>query len=421
MREHHDFLKTKTLYSLIKHIMAGSKNEMTAIFESGKGNKLKIALPEVEKTPQVLEAYWCDKDQVKTTVLEHKSKAYVLIKGANLDGKKIKFEAYETDFGPMNDDFIHEYEWTFSGTEMLYSFNVTPKMFVKGEEDLVHFYFTLAIEEDDAVTFCYSDDEYLKFHLVRYVPGVLSALGWNTGSALQDEWFSRAKTTDPDSTNPDQSIVKMSWALGFARVKTVHDAMITNKIWVSTKGKPALVKEIQRMVTDGKVTVPKKEGDSTAFGIFSNSIIDHDDQKIPTFDKYHYQESKFKPGVWDNTTTDLDDLTAALANFVFRMSAGGTITKTKTGYTVHVTKVATYIRDSFDFIDPGWASQDLGYWNIAKNKVSKTPGVISSGYRLIENSSYQNYQDEFDIGGDFRLFSDIKFTTVNDSFNVSTV
>ena len=407
--------------------MAGSKNEMTATFQSGKGSPLKIYRPKLEKTPKILEAYWCDENEAKTTLLAHKANAYVLIKAENLDGKKVTIKVFEYDTGESNDDFIHEYEWTYSRTNMRYFLDVSPEMFVKGEEDLVHFYFTLAIEDADPVPYCNADDKHLKIHLVRYVPEIMTSLGWDVGAKLQDEWFGREANDDPDLVEPDLSIVKMDWALGFSDAKAAHDSIFTRKLWVSTNGKPALIKEIKRMVTDGIVTLPTKAGSSAEFGVFRNSVITHKHKKapkagrIPTFDKYHYNESPYNEGYMSALFSSLDGLTAGLANFVFRMSSGGTITKTETGYTIKVTKVATYVRDSFDFIDEDETDpQTLGYWNMEKQKVSKTPGVISSGYRHIENPSYRNYRDEFNMGGDYRLFSDLKYTTVSDSFDVTT-
>ncbi len=374
--------------------------------------KIKIKLPKVIKKAEILEAYWSDEKGIKINVLDYNKKAYIRIKSKNIFKKIITLRVYESDIGPMNDDFIWEDELSLKNNDAILSFNLTPNMFVKGEEDLVNFYFTLQIEDQDEKEFNNNKKEYLKVHLVRYVPGVLKALGWNKGAELQEEWFSRQASSNPDSNNPNLSIITMNWILGFTSAKTLLSSMITQKIWVNTAGKRALLSEIKRMIKDNEVTIPINEGSSSSFGVFNNTIINYKNKRIPKFDKYHYQERAFAPGSFST----LDDLTAALANFVFRMSSGGTITKNKDNYTIQIIKVATYVRDSFDFIDPGWASQNLGYWNIQENKVVKFS--LGSGYRLIENSSYQNYRSEFQMGGDFRLYSDIHYTNTNDTFDV---
>ncbi|KAA1242358.1 DUF6402 family protein [Aquimarina sp. RZ0] len=381
---------------------------LQAMAESGA----PVPAPEETADPEIIEAYWVDKDMNKETTLDYNEKARIRIKTENAQGKKIKVKVYESDFGPMNDDFIWEHEWTLQNSDAILSFNITPNMFIKGEEDLVHFYFTLQIEDLDEEEFSNDDADYLKVHLVRYVPRVLEALGWNKGAELQEEWFSRQPSNNPDVNDPNLSIITMDWVLGFTSAQTLHTSMIAQKIWANSAGKRALLSEIKRMASDGEITIPTTDEASTNFGVFDTSLITYKNRRVPKFDKYHYQERAFAPG----TFSSLDDLTAALANFVFRMSSGGTITKTKDNYSIQINRVATYVRDSFDFIDPGWASQNLGYWNIEENKVVKL--AIGSGYRLIENSSYQNYRDEFQMGGDFRLYSDIHFTNTNDTFEV---
>lgn len=378
-----------------------------------------VPAPEETVDPEIIEAHWVDKDMNKETTLNYGEKARIWIKTENAVDRKIILKVYESDFGPLNDDFIWQHEWNLKNKDTVLSFNITPNMFIKGEEDLVHFYFTLQIEGQDEEEFCNSDDEYLKVHLVRYVPGVMRALGWNVGAALQDEWFSRPSSATPSSNTPDLSIVKIDWVLGFNRAKTVYDVMINNKVWVSAKGKIALIKEIKRMHSDGKINYPTTQGSSTSFGVFDRSIITYRGAKIPTFDKYHYQESPANIDVWGTTDDDLDDLYAALANFVFRMAAGGSITKKKDHYQITVNTAVFYVRDSFDFIDGGFVgilmSQPLGYWNIEENKVTVDN---EDGYRYINNESYRDYRAAMGIGGDFILFSDLKYVTVNDSFQV---
>lgn len=378
-----------------------------------------VPAPEETAEPEIIEAYWVDKDMNKETTLDYNEKARIRIKTENALGKKITVKVYESDFGPMNDDFIWEHEWTLENSDTILSFNITPNMFIKGEEDLVHFYFTLQIEDLDEEEFSNDDADYLQVHLVRYVPKVMRALGWNIGAALQDEWFSRSASANPTSNTPDLSIVKMDWALKFDRARTVYNTMVNGKVWVSTRGKIALVKEIKRMHSDGKINYPTTENSSTSFGVFDRSIITHSGVEIPTFDKYHYQESPANIDAWSTTDEDLDDLYAALANFVFRMAAGGSITKKKHHYEISVNTVVFYVRDSFDFIDGGFVgtlmSQPLGYWSIKENKVTTEN---KDEYRYINNESYRDYRAAMGIGGDFILFSDLKYKTVNDSFQV---
>ena len=378
-----------------------------------------VPAPEETAEPEIIDAYWVDKDMNKETTLDYGEKARIQIKTENAQGKKIAVKVYESDFGPLNDDFIWEHEWILENSDAILSFNVSPNMFVKGEEDLIHFYFTLQIEGQDEEEFSNDDADYLKVHLVRYVPNVMRALGWHKGAALQDEWFSRSPSATPKTNLPSLSIIKMDWALGFERAKAVHDVMMANKVWVNTDGKIGLIQEIKRMRSDGKVSYPTIVNSSTSFGVFDSSIITYRGQQVPTFDKYHHQELALRESAWSTTDEDLDDLYAALANFVFRMAVGGSITKKKNHYLITVKTVVTYVRDSFDFNDGGLVgtlmSQPLGYWQMEQNKVTTS---YKNGYRYINNESYQDYRAEIGIGGDFIVFSNLKYTTTNDTFEV---
>lgn len=380
----------------------------TSTFEDGEINSVTGDIDD----PIILEAYWSDGKGNPITVLDYNKQAHINVKSKNIINEKITLRVYEND--PFDDDHIYTTKYTTEYDEFVMSFDVTPNMFVKGEEDLVHFYFSLQIEDQDKVEFCNSNSKYLKIHLVRYVPSVMKTLGWNKGAALQEEWFRRKPTKNIDE-NPDFSIITMDWVLGFTVPNNIYNLMITEKIWINTDGKIALLAEINKMVTDGEIIIPTIEGTSVNFGVFEKTLTPHKNIKVPKFDKYHYQERKYDVlGIF----RPLDDLTAALARFVFRMCSGGTITKNKDNYTILINKVAIYLRDSFDFIDPGWSSQNLGYWNIKKNKVWKTNIQTTPEYRLIENSSYQDYAKEFKMGGDFRLYSDLKYTDTNDTFEI---
>lgn len=389
---------------------------LQALAESGA----PVPAPAETEEPEIINAYWVDKDINKETTLDHGEKARIRIKTENALDKKIILKVYESDFGPMNDDFIWQHEWKLKNKDTVHSFNITPDMFIKGEEDLVHFYFTLQIEDEDEEEFCNSNADYLKVHLVRYVPDVMRALEWSVGAALQDEWFSRPSSATPETNTPNLSIVTMDWALGFQRLKTVYDTLIQQKIWINTDGKDALVREIKRMQIDGKISIPTIEGSSISFGVYDSNIITHKGRKITEFDKYHYQERPFDQFP---LTAPLDDLTASLANTVFRLGAGGVLKKEKDGYRIEVKKVYIYLMDSFNYIDDSYPnkirSQDLGYWKIEANDVIGLSGMIRPGYRKINNYSYNTYREEMGIGGDFNVYSDLRFINTNDSFKVS--
>ena len=391
---------------------------------------------EIEKIPEIITAYWVDADGKKATKLPYGTDTIgIYIKGKNLSGKEAKIRVFDSDWGPFNDDHIIDIKEKLTGDEKVIPLDFTEKHFVEGEkaddfhndntEDSLQLYFTIEIEDYIKEEYCNEDEEQLNVHVVKYIPRIMKKIGWEMGFALQEEWFARKSNEKPQENEPLMNVITMDWVLGFSRAKEVYDSLVssTQKLWVSKLGKKALIQEIKRMIEDGHVSLPRKIHETSPFGVVKQNVVNYEHSskgkmQVPLFDKYHYQEKEFEESLFDTFWNNkLDDLYAALANFVFRMCSSGTITRNNNSYTISVKKVHVYVRDSFDFIDDGLLmSQPLGYWNIAGQEVNARPKY---GHRLIKNSSYQEYRKEFDKGGDFILFSDLKSIDVQDSFNVS--
>lgn len=146
---------------------------------------------------------------------------------------------------------------------------------------------------------------------------------------------------------------------------------------------------------------------------------------------------------------DIDDLYGSLGNFgLYAAITKCTITKitnhmvTPNHYTVHVTEVGIYMRDTYDFN----GNQYLGHWNFEGLDIDSAGGIwnqldnidkkkklqwINSEYKvphwsdttsnLVEafgNTDYQTYRNEKSTGGDLLLFSDVKIIPVDTKFSV---
>jgi hypothetical protein len=100
----------------------------------------------------------------------------------------------------------------------------------------------------------------------------------------------------------------------------------------------------------------------------------------------------------------LDDLTAALARFTFRIVVAGRVEPdASTGrFRVTVTDVGVHVRDSFDFN----GSQALGCWNVCTNDV----GRIVCGGVDINNTDFDAFRKASGRGGDLKVLSDVKAT-----------
>lgn len=100
--------------------------------------------------------------------------------------------------------------------------------------------------------------------------------------------------------------------------------------------------------------------------------------------------------------TDLDDMSAALGNFVFRVVIAGEVAPIakSTRHRVTITEIGVYIRDSYDFN----GSQFLGFWDDKDNTVSMVNPLSGSS---VSNEDFCNWRTKTGNGGDFLVFSDV--------------
>lgn len=78
----------------------------------------------------------------------------------------------------------------------------------------------------------------------------------------------------------------------------------------------------------------------------------------------------------------------------------------KTGGTthrVHITQLGVYIRDSYDFND----DQPLGNWGPDEVRMMPSPRLA-----MVENASFRRWRREYKRGGDFIIFSDVRWEPV---------
>jgi hypothetical protein len=105
---------------------------------------------------------------------------------------------------------------------------------------------------------------------------------------------------------------------------------------------------------------------------------------------------------------DLDDMTAALGNFVFKVAVAGDLERPPGSSSTRVTirSVGVFIRDSFDFND----FQFLGFWDDATKRVSMVDPFLGEA---VYNSSFRSWRSANGRGGDFLVLSDVKQTPLS--------
>jgi hypothetical protein len=109
----------------------------------------------------------------------------------------------------------------------------------------------------------------------------------------------------------------------------------------------------------------------------------------------------------DFGVSDLDDMTAALGNFAFRVVVAGEVEPLtgRGGHRVTIRQVGVYVRDSFDFN----GDQFLGYWDDSDNSVSMMNPFSGTG---VSNADFRAWRTANSRGGDFLVFSDVKLTSL---------
>lgn len=284
------------------------------------------------------------------------------------------------------------------------------------------------------------------------LPGIMDKAGWTVGATLMKKWFENGgrvmnreeKTGDIDSRKypphlVDTTSVTMRWALSFPRIKKAYSKIFGSKGVIKSapplyESRAAQMQLVRRLARAGKFrTLPDAFGDLTSHVLDINEMWQfqrHEPASGPEYVKTWLKDSaKGDP--------DLDDMWAALANFLFKIAGQGfvtpkiAITHTESGsnvevlyYEISVTKIGVYIRDTYDFNE----YQYLGHWSKALTPPARvhpathfidgkvTKGPCPDDYVPVENESFRLHRDLTAKGGDLLVFSDVAITSLKKSF-----
>ncbi|GAA0872269.1 hypothetical protein GCM10009117_14160 [Gangjinia marincola] len=298
--------------------------------------------------------------------------------------------------------------------------------------NILEFSFAILIEGEETEV-----ADVVEVHFVRYVPQLMGIKGFSNAEGLQRIWFTRGSNINKDSVDPEIDAVTFSWATSeSSQVRTEANQFIRAtenalNAWTNTAPKRSLKAEINRMVTDGKMSLPASQGSKTSFGVTSKAIITHRGEKMPEYEKYYFNSKSFS-GFFDMgvhfMTDGLDDFVASLANFNFHMYAKGELVYNEPGLIsnasvqVNVKQLGIYIKDSYDFIDddPSAASQELGFWRIDSRDAITIERTRDnpSGFFEVTNKSYRDYRDAHQMGYNYHLYSTVKLESINANFKL---
>ncbi|WP_024645394.1 DUF6402 family protein [Pseudomonas syringae] len=283
------------------------------------------------------------------------------------------------------------------------------------------------------------------------IPKTMKKMNWPVAADLMNHWFNGEPWPTEDGGMSDavkrhdefapsayieESIVKMSWVIGFERAKTAFNHLKAN--WNSPLGIELIKRRLRKAYSDsspGCYQLAFNGVASTAekFGYSNNTVVEFEQAG----------------------SDDVNELRAALANFNMRAIAEGSVIVTDKNITFMPVRVGFYIEDAYDFND-GVAlfSQILGFWNFDKlvvdpvegakanaklsaemaataadSKYQKITGQQTSAgkeaaarryrelqgryYMLVQNSDFRDYRELKKKGSDFRVYSDILYESVS--------
>jgi hypothetical protein len=227
------------------------------------------------------------------------------------------------------------------------------------------------------------------------IPRIMRSHGWANGARLMEIWFSRPAATAPAYGAPETATIRLdAWALTYQRAREVYDRLMRERVWANA----AAQREIASMLRRRRLLGSRPQ----AFGNLNQPVhlLDADYINYRAvgggygyYSYYYYYYS------------GLDDMTAALGNFVFRVAVAGNVAPVSggRGHRVTITDVGVYLRDSYDFN----GDQHLGFWDDSDNSVS---GWNALSGTQVTNEDFRNHRAATGRGGDFLVFSDVKQT-----------
>lgn len=325
-----------------------------------------------------------------------------------------------------------ENSWYIDIDYMFY--NRVAKKIVKGTfnalPNIIDFSFKITIGDEETEVL-----GFYTIHFVRYIPKILTILGWTNAEKAQRIWFTNKANTDKAKEIPkldnftwewvvsESNQVKKEYETFFRDTKSELNAIFDNLV------KKSLRNEIHKLIKEKRTFLPTPEQPEHDFGTFEKKIVDkkriNGIEKMPEIEVYYFLSRKLESiDMAQHYAFDgMDDFIATIGRFNYRVAAKGKLVYDAGNFfsspstKIKVTKLAFYIKDNFDFVDePNKSSQHLGYWKIIdKNEiqVDYTEILDLNSYYHITNKTYTDYRDAHNKGYDFHAYSTLNIQDVD--------
>jgi hypothetical protein len=236
----------------------------------------------------------------------------------------------------------------------------------------------------------YSSSGMPKLNLQK-LPDIMRANNMPKGAELMERWFSLNASVNPNFAEQNDTIINLAWLLGYERAKQVYQEILDDRIWENGAARIDLL-EILRL--KGLIT-----STPTTFAIPAGSgkVVDPD----------HFQSRALS---FLDAYSELDDLTAAMARFDFRLVAGGRVEPVGDDHRITIEEIGIYVRDQYEFQG---RQPPLGFWDETSNSVSRNP---LSGVPVF-NHHFRAWRDATGKGGDMVIFTDVQRHALNPGYS----
>lgn len=265
------------------------------------------------------------------------------------------------------------------------------------------------------------------------IPGAMDKMGWKVSAKMMRRWFSNSPAyvmpenlrsgdgvdyrTLPASQIDDQ-IIKMDWMLGFPRVAEAVNSLCRD--WNSANG-------IARLKTKCLKDAGWQSGKIVNLGKGLNSAKDLEMCAQVNFREFGQYSDTF------------DDLYGAVFKATLKLAVVGKASySSRLGQDIfEIEKLGIYVRDTYDF-NSAWfndAAAGLGIWSRDRllnkaetieyrvNQANAPAGWMANyikyrGFVPVKNRDFRRWQEKHSTGGDFFVFSDVKWVEPNVAYVV---
>jgi phage baseplate assembly protein gpV len=216
--------------------------------------------------------------------------------------------------------------------------------------------------------------------------------GWLNLREMLIKWLTGKANSNPTS-NSEPYWVDWNWIMSFERAREAYQKFTTTGI------APNIYREVAQQSLAEILSRDKER-------YFTDKRENFDFTALPWTEwEAAYHTSISVPEISLDVLGGIDGLLAAMGSFTLRALAAGWVEPTGDGwYSIHVTKVAVFVCDGFNFEKEGLVKEIIGLGPWSCENLSF--GDAFNGTWL-DNDAFRDFRERHNLGGDFIVLSQL--------------